>query len=352
MRAPCCSPFAPWPKDLRSVPGRKMLVLFSSGFPFTAERQSELTATIDACNKSNVAVYSLDVRGLQALQAAAASSHLSRSDRLNAVAARHSHGKSCASGARLLLAAFSDAAASWRWRHRWNGRRHWRWRPRRNGGGTGGTGGTRRAGGTAVPEAPAVREWKRRYGGTGGGKGGTGGTGTGTTGRGGTGGGTRGGYPTNYNNNPLNQPRSIVPQFPESTSTNQQILAALAEGTGGFTIFNTNDLFGGLQRIANEQNEFYLLGYVPPRIRGRQLPYPESKNESRRHECSRAQRVLQRPPAEHSGRHAGRKAAGNARSRSPRRRRAPFLPGSLFLHWAEYRAREPGHGNSPGHVQV
>ena len=45
---------------------------------------------------------------------------------------------------------------------------------------------------------------------------------------------------------------------------NQQILAALAEGTGGFTIFNTNDLLGGLQRIASEQNEFYLLGYVPP----------------------------------------------------------------------------------------
>src|SRR6266436_3264742 len=53
-------------KNLRTIPGRKMLVLFSSGFPLTAERQSELTATIDACNKSNVAVYSLDVRGLQA----------------------------------------------------------------------------------------------------------------------------------------------------------------------------------------------------------------------------------------------------------------------------------------------
>jgi len=54
-----------------------------------------------------------------------------------------------------------------------------------------------------------------------------------------------------------------VPQFPSTSSTNQQVLAALAEGTGGFTIFNTNDLFGGLQRIASEQNEFYLLGYVP-----------------------------------------------------------------------------------------
>jgi hypothetical protein len=67
-----------------------------------------------------------------------------------------------------------------------------------------------------------------------------------------------------YSNNPMNQPRSIVPQFPPSVTTNQQILATLAEGTGGFTIFNTNDFLGGLQRIASEQNEFYLLGYVPP----------------------------------------------------------------------------------------
>src|SRR4029077_1502951 len=37
----------------------------------------------------------------------------------------------------------------------------------------------------------------------------------------------------------------------------------LAEGTGGFTIFNTNDLLGGLERIGKEQNEFYILGYVP-----------------------------------------------------------------------------------------
>jgi VWFA-related protein len=51
-------------KNLRSVPGRKMLVLFSAGFALTPENESELTATIDACNKANVAIYSLDVRGL------------------------------------------------------------------------------------------------------------------------------------------------------------------------------------------------------------------------------------------------------------------------------------------------
>ena len=54
-----------------------------------------------------------------------------------------------------------------------------------------------------------------------------------------------------------------MPPFPPSASTNQQILAALAEGTGGFTIFNTNDLLGGLERIGREQNEFYIVGYVP-----------------------------------------------------------------------------------------
>jgi hypothetical protein len=55
-----------------------------------------------------------------------------------------------------------------------------------------------------------------------------------------------------------------VPQFPPSVATNQQILAALADGTGGFSIFNTNDLLGGLEKIGREQSEFYILGYVPP----------------------------------------------------------------------------------------
>ena len=243
-------------KNLRSVPGRKMLVLFSSGFPFTAERESELTATIDACNKSNVAVYSLDVRGLQAPNLGGSSMNrgLNRGARQSVAA----HGQTAdVHRARLILVAYPQ-------------------RPGGGGagGGTGGTGGGGRGGtgGTGGTGAGGGRGGTGGTGGTGG-KGGTGGTGgtggkggtggTGGTGRGGTGTGSRGGYPINNANNPFNQPRSIVPQFPVSASTNQQILAALAEGTGGFTIFNTNDLFGGLQRIASEQNEFYLLGYVP-----------------------------------------------------------------------------------------
>jgi hypothetical protein len=38
----------------------------------------------------------------------------------------------------------------------------------------------------------------------------------------------------------------------------------LADGTGGFVILNTNDLLGGMQKIAKEMNEFYLIGYTPP----------------------------------------------------------------------------------------
>ena len=61
----------------------------------------------------------------------------------------------------------------------------------------------------------------------------------------------------------MNAPRSIVPQFPTSVATNQDVMNALAEGTGGFSIFNTNDLLGGLQKIAKEQDQYYLLGYAP-----------------------------------------------------------------------------------------
>jgi hypothetical protein len=41
------------------------------------------------------------------------------------------------------------------------------------------------------------------------------------------------------------------------------VLYQLADGTGGFVILNTNDLLGGLERIAKDQNQYYLLGYKP-----------------------------------------------------------------------------------------
>jgi VWFA-related protein len=256
-------------KNLRTVPGRKMLVLFSAGFALTAENESELTATIDACNKANVAIYSLDVRGLVAPISRNGFGAQGRDTTQSA--ASHASGP-----ARLVLTSYSLGEPQ----HPGGGGGA--------GGGAGGGGGHGAGGGVGGgPGAGAGGGGRGGTGGTGGtggaggagGRGGTGGTTGGTGGAGGkgggtagTGGGTRGAGGTgNYNNpyanplnNPYNQSRTIVPQLPSSVATNQQILAALADGTGGFSIFNTNDLLGGLEKIGREQSEFYILGYVPP----------------------------------------------------------------------------------------
>jgi hypothetical protein len=64
--------------------------------------------------------------------------------------------------------------------------------------------------------------------------------------------------------NPNCPNRQIIPSFPESVSTNQQVLYALAKGTGGFEIFNTNDFLQGLSKISDEMNQYYNLGYTTP----------------------------------------------------------------------------------------
>jgi VWFA-related protein len=232
-------------KNLRAVPGRKMLILFSAGFPLDTERISELTATIDACNKANVSIYSLDVRGLVVPGLPGPTSLIRQPQVERSLAASSRENDS--QRPRLIMASFSPASLG---------------DPQKPGGGSGGSGGGggHPGGGTGGGTGG---------GGTGGGKGGApGGTGGGKSGGapgGTTGGGTR---PINspynsYYNNPNNSPRNILPPIPTSAATNQQILQALADGTGGFAIYNTNDLLGGLQRIARDQNEFYLLGYVP-----------------------------------------------------------------------------------------
>ena len=248
-------------KNLRAVPGRKMVVLFSGGFPLTQENQSELTATIDACNKSNVAVYALDARGLVATAPGGSASRRTMAGKTQS-ARSHLPARRTSPHPRILLAAYPAMAAP---------------DPQRPGGGGGGAGGGGggRGGSGGTGGGGTGGGGKGGSGGSGGtggggkgstGGGGKGGSGGGTRGGGSTGGGTRGGGSnpvSNYNSSPYSQPRTIVPPFLPSASTNQQILAALAEGTGGFTIFNTNDLLGGLERIGREQNEFYILGYVP-----------------------------------------------------------------------------------------
>jgi VWFA-related protein len=270
-------------KNLRTVPGRKTLILFSEGFPLTADRQSELTATIDAANKANVAIYPLDVRGLATMlpgaDAGGATRPFSRleprHDWQPNSPARDLDGAS--SSGHFVLASYNSADVA-------------EPDPQKPGGGGGGGGGGGRpggGGGAGGPGAGAGGGGRGAPGGSpggspggkggapGGSPGGKGGSPGGSPGGkggspGGNPGGSRGGggttNPTNnlFNARPFNDPRQIVPQIPESTATNQQVLWALADGTGGFPIFNTNDFLAGLDKIAKDLNEYYILGYAPP----------------------------------------------------------------------------------------
>jgi VWFA-related protein len=231
-------------KNLAAIPGRKILVLLSGGMPLNSELLSEVTATIDVCNRSNVAIYPIDVRGLTTLGLP---------------------GAPRASLMRLLGQALSPANSLGNLSFGFQ-------RGGAGGGGAPGGGGSRGGGGAPAGGAP-----------------GGGVPAGGGAGRGGfpAGGGNRGGAPAGGNGgrggignpsapagrgggalpprlSPYNQSRDLIPKFPESVTTNQQVLFALANGTGGFVIHDTNDLLSGLQKIGEEQNQYYILGYTPP----------------------------------------------------------------------------------------
>lgn len=216
-------------KGLSSVPGRKTLVLITGGFPITPEILSEATAVISACNKSNVAIYPIDVRGLVAGTPIAQSQPDSRP--------------------RFVLASYHPArmAGGMAFFVPQHG-------PGGGGGHPGGGGGGGPVGGGGGGRGPTVG------GNPGGGRGPTGPSGGRT-------GGPPAANPLGNNApwmNPNNQARMIIPQLPESTAVNQNIMFMLAGGTGGFVIHETNDLIGGLNKIGKEQDEYYLLGYTPP----------------------------------------------------------------------------------------
>ena len=262
-------------KNLASIPGRKTLILFTAGFALTPEAQSEVTAAIDACNRANVAIYPLDVRGLVAPSMApptmapptGASLERPQGNAVARLVAYRDGFNATSQAPRLLLASYSispdPAPEPLQARGGGGGGAGGGGAGGGGGGGKGGTGGGGTGGGGTTGGGGGK-------GGTGGGTGGTGGTGGkgGTGGTGGKGGGgTSGsggkGVSQPYGNPAYAQPRSIVPTFPASASQNQQVLYQLASGTGGFPILNTNDLLSGLDKIAHEQNEYYLLGFSP-----------------------------------------------------------------------------------------
>ena len=249
-------------KNLGAIPGRKSVILFTSGFPLSDTARNEANLTISVCNRSNVAIYPVDARGI--------SGNLPSG---RGRAALEMPGATRAAGVALaawpvtkIASFFLDPQA-------------------RGGGATGSTGSS--GGGTAGGAGggnPAgggtVRGGTPAGGGMGAGPNPGGGR---TTGMPGNSGGFnnnnngmnngmnngRGGFgndPFNNPNNPNNRNGRNNPfglEMPNNMIDRQQVLYMLADGTGGFVIVNTNDLTGGLEKIAKEQNSYYILGYTP-----------------------------------------------------------------------------------------
>ena len=190
-------------RSLASIPGRKNLVWLTEGFPLTPDNQAEMTALINECNKDNVAVYPLDVRGITVFSMLENNPWRPTLD--------------------------SDLEPV----------------PFPSGPSSGDIS-------SAIPHLVYVAQTK------------TGGGSTGTHAGGST--GTTGTRPVVPQQGAMNLPRNIIPPspYPPSASLNQQVLYSIAVGTGGFVISNNNDIFGGLEKVGKEQTEYYILGYVPP----------------------------------------------------------------------------------------
>ena len=280
-------------KAMADVPGRKMLVYFTGGMPLTPDLQIEVTATIDVCNRANVAIYPLDVHGLDP----GSSMPGFGPGTPGTGRGRGGNLMQNLSKPRSILAALGDALsdvqpAAYSNSFQRGGAGAGAGAGAGGGGGAssgGGGGASSGGGGGAVGGGGGVGA-AGGGGGRAGGSSSSGGNAGGNTGVGGAGGrggttGTNGGFGGNNGggragggggpvvtrnpNQPFGQPRmgnprGIVPEAPLFSGANQQLLYELASGTGGFPILNDNDLLAGLEKIAAEQNQFYILGYTPP----------------------------------------------------------------------------------------
>jgi hypothetical protein len=252
-------------KNLADVPGRKILVLLTGGFPVTDQLMPDMTAAIAMCNRSNVAIYPIDVGGL-----ATGMPDVSQPP------GRGGRGGRGGMGGGGVPLAFNPLGSG---RLGFPGVMVSGFQARgpsggsAGGGATGGgssggsSGGGARGGGATGGSAgsPGVG---RTPGGSTGNPGGGRTPGAGNSGSGSgrgsttTGGGSSGNVP--MNNNGRGYGNVIMPPMPPFAGANQQALYMLADGTGGFVIVNTNDLVTGMERILKEQDQFYLLSYTPP----------------------------------------------------------------------------------------
>jgi VWFA-related protein len=263
-------------KGMADVPGRKILVLLTAGLPLTTEVRYDIEAAVSVCNKANVAIYPIDVRGLFTVSPSIMGPGTGRGRGPGgggggggAALQTPSRVKTAllalADGLRppIQTAAFTNSFAE------------------SEQAGKGGGGGAPPSGGGA-PTGGGAPSGGAGSGGAGGARPGAGSPGTGNSGTG-TGTGRTGGVPTSGTNaggsrgggggtpapavNPNTGMRmgnpNIIPPFPPFAGASQQALYMLADGTGGFVIVNNNDLLGGLEKIGAEQNQFYIIGYSP-----------------------------------------------------------------------------------------
>jgi hypothetical protein len=243
-------------KSIADVPGRKIMVLLTGGFPVNPDLMPDITAAISMCNKSNVAVYPIDVGGLST-----GMPNLNSPSPGGPGGGRGRGGLGGGGGGVPLAFNRFGLPGVMLTSFQAGGTKGGTAAPGGASGGTAAPGGSKPGGttGSTTGGTPGAGvSGGSRSGGT------TPGNGT-SSGKAGATGGAGGG--TVNPNNPMN-PRGnggvIMPPMPPFASANQQALYMLADGTGGFVIVNTNDLIGGMEKILKEQDQFYMVSYTPP----------------------------------------------------------------------------------------
>ncbi len=247
-------------KNLSDVPGRKSLVFFTSGFGLDMETQSELTATISECNRANVAVYPVDVRGLTTTDPLGPPLGVPGGrGRGPGQAMLDNPSPRLFGGARIFMASFAPD-------------------PQRGGptgGGTSSGSGSVSSGGSTGGGAAG-----RPSGGATGTGGNTSGGGRSAAPTGGTGrapSGSNSGEQDRRWGHAHQQPHArpalqqqSVRQWPLHRTDHPPLRRRKPAGAlharrrnRRLRDLNTNDLLGGLEKIGKEQNEYYLLGYSP-----------------------------------------------------------------------------------------
>lgn len=227
--------------SIARIKGRKIVLMFSEDFKMSIELQNELQSLITTSQKSNVAYYTVDSKGLNILEPGGLKSQsflqkpeLETRDPMNhPLWSRHGLAHLLFPGidllksdpASLLSANFFQAKA---------------------GGQSGGQGGAGQGGGG------------QSGGGTSGGS--SGGKGTTPGQSGGQMGNTNSGQPGF--NSPYGQGNQLG-LYELQQGYMENVLRSLANSTGGTSIFNTNNLNQGLDKVDLELSNYYVLGFSP-----------------------------------------------------------------------------------------